>query len=194
MLVKFLFLLFSLYFASTNAIPKAIDVIQSAGQLDEHQLNFCNRTDLALENGLQKTALGQFLGYPCSADFYHCRWQSDGYRTYKKACRVGEFFGFCDKIRKIWKKSYNFRAKKGKNFQAHKIFAKKTKNSRNHRKFSGLVFDTTGTQNCNYDYNVKGCAITSNPGKFSQNKKANFCVCKNISPNFSFFPKKNKQI
>jgi hypothetical protein len=74
-----------------SAIPKAIDVIQSTGHLEEHQPNFCNRTDLALENGLQKTALGQFLGYPCSGDFYHCRWQSDGYRTYKKSCRVGQF-------------------------------------------------------------------------------------------------------
>ncbi|KAI6204697.1 Chitin-binding type-2 domain-containing protein [Aphelenchoides besseyi] len=99
------------------ATPKAIDVIQSAGHLEEHQPNFCNRTDLANENGLSKTSLGQFLGYPCSADFFHCRWQSDGYRTYKKFCRVG------------------------------------------------LVFDTAGTQNCNYDYNVKGCAITSNPEK-----------------------------
>lgn len=74
-----------------SATPKAIDVIQSAGHLEEHQPNFCNRTDLALESGLQKTALGQFLGYSCSADFYHCRWQSDGYRTYKKSCRVGGF-------------------------------------------------------------------------------------------------------
>jgi hypothetical protein len=91
MLTKLLFLLLPLQFAWTDATPKAIDVIQSAGQLDEHQPNFCNRTDLSLESGLQKTALGQFLGYPCSADFYHCRWQSDGYRTYKKSCRVGEF-------------------------------------------------------------------------------------------------------
>ncbi|KAI6192318.1 Chitin-binding type-2 domain-containing protein [Aphelenchoides bicaudatus] len=119
MLFILLLLLPAFYFAHTDATPKAIDVIQSAGQLDEHQPNFCNRTDLSLENGLQKTSLGQFLGYPCSADFYHCRWQSDGYRTYKKSCRVG------------------------------------------------LVFDTTGTQNCNYDYNVKGCAITSNPEKCS---------------------------
>ena len=25
---------------------------------------------------------------------------------------------------------------------------------------SGLVYDTLGTQNCNYDYNVKGCKLS----------------------------------
>ncbi|CAD5230541.1 unnamed protein product [Bursaphelenchus okinawaensis] len=102
---------------TTLSNPKAIDVLQSQRQLEEHPLNFCNQTELALENGLQKTTLGQFMGYPCSPEFYHCRWQSDGYHTYKKNCRIG------------------------------------------------LVFDTLGTQNCNYDYNVKTCGMQSAPEK-----------------------------
>ena len=73
------------------AQPKAIDIQQSAGHLEEYQPNACNNSELAAESGLTKTSLGQFLGYPCSADFYHCRWQSDGFRTYKKSCRVGEW-------------------------------------------------------------------------------------------------------
>uniref|UniRef100_A0A915NEE6 Uncharacterized protein n=1 Tax=Meloidogyne javanica TaxID=6303 RepID=A0A915NEE6_MELJA len=47
-------------------------------------------------------------------EFYHCRWQSDGYRTYRKNCRTG------------------------------------------------LVYDVIGTQNCNYDYNVRGCSTGDN--------------------------------
>uniref|UniRef100_A0A1I7XMY5 Chitin-binding type-2 domain-containing protein n=1 Tax=Heterorhabditis bacteriophora TaxID=37862 RepID=A0A1I7XMY5_HETBA len=39
--------------------------------------------------GLIKGKLGQFLGYECSSDFYHCRWQSDGFRTYRKQCKAG---------------------------------------------------------------------------------------------------------
>ncbi|ETN80848.1 Low-density lipoprotein receptor domain class A [Necator americanus] len=64
------------------------------------------------EAGLFKTTLGQFLGYGCSPEFYHCRWQSDGFRTYRKLCKTG------------------------------------------------LVYDVIGTQNCNYDYNVKSCGIS----------------------------------
>ncbi|RCN34811.1 Low-density lipoprotein receptor domain class A [Ancylostoma caninum] len=63
------------------------------------------------EAGLLKATLGQFLGYECSEEFYHCRWQSDGFRTYRKHCKTG------------------------------------------------LVYDVLGTQNCNYDYNVKSCGI-----------------------------------
>ncbi|VDP21327.1 unnamed protein product [Heligmosomoides polygyrus] len=65
------------------------------------------------EGGLYKATMGQFLGYECSAEFYHCRWQSDGFRTYRKHCKTG------------------------------------------------LVYDVFGTQNCNYDYNVKSCGIRS---------------------------------
>ncbi|WKY09558.1 hypothetical protein Q1695_002150 [Nippostrongylus brasiliensis] len=65
------------------------------------------------EAGLIKATLGQFLGYECSGEFYHCRWQSDGFRTYRKHCKTG------------------------------------------------LVYDVIGTQNCNYDYNVKSCGIRS---------------------------------
>uniref|UniRef100_A0A914W3S9 Chitin-binding type-2 domain-containing protein n=1 Tax=Plectus sambesii TaxID=2011161 RepID=A0A914W3S9_9BILA len=73
--------------------------------------NFCDNDQLLAEAGLIRTALGQFIGFDCSADFFHCRKQGGGFRTYKKACGLG------------------------------------------------LVFDATGTQNCNYDYNVKGCGF-----------------------------------
>ncbi|KAI1723453.1 low-density lipoprotein receptor domain class A domain-containing protein [Ditylenchus destructor] len=96
--------------------PKAID-LWGASRLEDHQPNYCNNTDLLLEAGLLRSPLGQFLGFPCSNEFFHCRWQSDGYRTYKKNCRTG------------------------------------------------LVYDTLGTQNCNYDYNVPGCALTSDTAK-----------------------------
>ncbi|CAL2045306.1 unnamed protein product [Caenorhabditis brenneri] len=75
--------------------------------------NFCNSSDLLEEAGLIKSTLGQFLGYECSEEFYHCRWQSDGFRTYRKKCKPG------------------------------------------------LVYDVLGTQNCNYDYNVKSCGVRS---------------------------------
>ncbi|CAB3398761.1 unnamed protein product [Caenorhabditis bovis] len=75
--------------------------------------NYCNNSELLDEAGLIRATLGQFLGYDCSEEFYHCRWQSDGYRTYRKKCKPG------------------------------------------------LVYDVSGTQNCNYDYNVKSCGIRS---------------------------------
>ncbi|PIC27442.1 hypothetical protein B9Z55_019697 [Caenorhabditis nigoni] len=75
--------------------------------------NFCNSSDILEEAGLIKSTLGQFLGYECSEEFYHCRWQSDGFRTYRKKCKPG------------------------------------------------LVYDVLGTQNCNYDYNVKSCGVRS---------------------------------
>ena len=71
----------------TNA--KAIDLFD-AGQLIEHLPNYCNSSELIEGAGLIKSTLGQFLGFECSAEFFHCRWQSDGYRTYKKLCRPGE--------------------------------------------------------------------------------------------------------
>lgn len=73
--------------------------------------NFCDNDQLMAEAGLTRTVLGQFIGFDCSPDFFHCRKQGGGYRTYKKVC-------------------------------GH-----------------GLVYDTTGTQNCNYDFNVKGCGF-----------------------------------
>nr|CDJ88258.1 Low density lipoprotein-receptor domain containing protein [Haemonchus contortus] len=63
------------------------------------------------QSGLIRATMGQFLGYECSGEFYHCRYQSDGFRTYRKLCKTG------------------------------------------------LVYDVLGTQNCNYDYNVKSCGI-----------------------------------
>ncbi|CAI2355462.1 unnamed protein product [Caenorhabditis sp. 36 PRJEB53466] len=75
--------------------------------------NFCNSSDILEEAGLIRSTLGQFLGYDCSEEFYHCRWQSDGFRTYRKKCKPG------------------------------------------------LVYDVLGTQNCNYDYNVKTCGVRS---------------------------------
>jgi len=74
--------------------------------------NYCSMTSKQQEEaGLKKSALTQFLGYPCDGMFFQCRWAVDGFRTYRKSCR------------------------------------------------KGLVFDTTGTQNCNYDFNVAGCGV-----------------------------------
>ncbi|CAI4224781.1 unnamed protein product [Auanema sp. JU1783] len=75
-------------------------------------VNYCNNSELLEQAGLIRSGMGQFLGYECSQDFYHCRWQSDGFRTYKKECKTG------------------------------------------------LVYDVLGTQNCNYDYNVKTCGMS----------------------------------
>ncbi|GMT11964.1 hypothetical protein PFISCL1PPCAC_3261, partial [Pristionchus fissidentatus] len=90
---------------------KSIDLLDQSS-MGPHEKNYCNDTSLLQSAGLLQSTLGQFLGYECSAEFFHCRWQSDGFRTYKKTCRVG------------------------------------------------LVYDTLGTQNCNYDYNVKGCQMS----------------------------------
>lgn len=69
--------------------PKAIDLL-TASKLDEFESNYCNSSGLILKAGLLRAPLGQFLGFPCSNEFFHCRWQSDGYRTYKKNCRSGK--------------------------------------------------------------------------------------------------------
>uniref|UniRef100_A0A183CLY4 Chitin-binding type-2 domain-containing protein n=1 Tax=Globodera pallida TaxID=36090 RepID=A0A183CLY4_GLOPA len=95
---------------SINAFHSAIN------QLEPSIPNYCNESKLIEQSGLIRAPMGQFLGFPCSNEFYHCRWQSDGYRTYKKNCRTG------------------------------------------------LVYDVVGTQNCNYDYNVKGCAMGPSGG------------------------------
>uniref|UniRef100_A0AC34RD15 Chitin-binding type-2 domain-containing protein n=1 Tax=Panagrolaimus sp. JU765 TaxID=591449 RepID=A0AC34RD15_9BILA len=107
---KLIWLLIFLWIKSGNFL--AIDLLD-ANQLEPIEHNYCNDTELMTEAGLVKTPLGQFLGYSCSAEFYHCRWQSDGFRTYRKACKTG------------------------------------------------LVFDTLGTQNCNFDFNIKGCGLRS---------------------------------
>uniref|UniRef100_A0AC35FPD5 Chitin-binding type-2 domain-containing protein n=1 Tax=Panagrolaimus sp. PS1159 TaxID=55785 RepID=A0AC35FPD5_9BILA len=91
-----------------------------AGQLQFHEPNYCNDSSLLEEAGLRRSPLGQFIGYPCSAEFYHCRWQSNGFLTYKKACK------------------------------------------------QGLVYDTLGTQNCNFDFNIKGCGMRSDGGENCQ--------------------------
>uniref|UniRef100_A0A0N5ALW6 Chitin-binding type-2 domain-containing protein n=1 Tax=Syphacia muris TaxID=451379 RepID=A0A0N5ALW6_9BILA len=103
---------FSIHIQHFTTVAKAIDLLDSS-QLSEYSPNYCNNSELVENAGLIRSTLGQFLGFECSAEFYHCRWQSDGFRTYKKLCRPG------------------------------------------------LVYDTLGTQNCNYDYNVKGYACTS---------------------------------
>jgi hypothetical protein len=72
-----------------SATPKAID-LHDLAQLEAHSPNYCNDTKACDDAGLLRSPLGQFLGYPCSAEFFHCRWQSDGYRTYKKLCRTGK--------------------------------------------------------------------------------------------------------
>ncbi|KIH48460.1 hypothetical protein ANCDUO_21471 [Ancylostoma duodenale] len=101
-------------------IPTLFDVISGAAidlldvsSLEPISPNYCNDSSSVVmeEAGLVRATLGQFLGYECSAEFYHCRWQSDGFRTYRKHCNTG------------------------------------------------LVYDVLGTQNCNYDYNVKSCGI-----------------------------------
>ncbi|TKR80969.1 hypothetical protein L596_014930 [Steinernema carpocapsae] len=107
MLREPIFLLFVLFgYGNTKAID-----LQDVNQLLPFPLNYCNDSSLFVESGLQKSSLGQFLGYPCSPEFYHCRWQSEGFVTFKKLCSTG------------------------------------------------LVYDTSGTQSCNYDYNVAGCAM-----------------------------------
>uniref|UniRef100_A0A0K0DFV6 Chitin-binding type-2 domain-containing protein n=1 Tax=Angiostrongylus cantonensis TaxID=6313 RepID=A0A0K0DFV6_ANGCA len=73
--------------------------------------NYCNNSTIMSESGLIRANMGQFLGYECSSEFFQCRWESDGFRTYRKRCTAG------------------------------------------------LVYDVLGTQNCNYDYNVKTCGI-----------------------------------
>ncbi|EPB75371.1 Low-density lipoprotein receptor domain class A [Ancylostoma ceylanicum] len=84
------------------------------------------------EAGLIRATLGQFLGYECSAEFYHCRWQSDGFRTYRKHCKTGEPLAAKNRIPTCTNRTLE-------------IFC--------------LVYDVLGTQNCNYDYNVKSCGI-----------------------------------
>ncbi|CAD6193701.1 unnamed protein product [Caenorhabditis auriculariae] len=83
------------------------------GSMEPINPNYCNNSNILEEAGLIRATLGQFLGYECSEEFYHCRWQSDGFRTYRKKCKTG------------------------------------------------LVYDVLGTQNCNYDYNVRSCGIKS---------------------------------
>ncbi|VDD88097.1 unnamed protein product [Enterobius vermicularis] len=123
-----LYLSFTAYLLLTSS--KAIDLL-------DHFPNYCNNSDLIESAGLIRSTLGQFLGFECSAEFFHCRWQSDGFRTYKKLCRPG------------------------------------------------LVYDTLGTQNCNYDYNVKGCAMRSFAGNYSCTAEQFLCPlsekCVNMS-------------
>ncbi|KAK5976040.1 hypothetical protein GCK32_007963 [Trichostrongylus colubriformis] len=102
-----LVLLFTLLGHTTG---NAIDMLD-VGSLEPLAINYCNDSSLMEEAGLIKATMGQFLGYECSGEFYHCRWQSDGFRTHRKLCKTG------------------------------------------------LVYDVLGTQNCNYDYNVKSCGI-----------------------------------
>uniref|UniRef100_A0A915DKN5 Sushi domain-containing protein n=1 Tax=Ditylenchus dipsaci TaxID=166011 RepID=A0A915DKN5_9BILA len=84
----FAFFLICLNKKLCEGVPKAIDLLD-ASQLDSYKPNYCNDTEIMVQNGLLKSPLGQFVGYPCSNEFFHCRWQSDGYRTYKKNCRPG---------------------------------------------------------------------------------------------------------
>uniref|UniRef100_A0A7I4YXI7 Chitin-binding type-2 domain-containing protein n=1 Tax=Haemonchus contortus TaxID=6289 RepID=A0A7I4YXI7_HAECO len=102
----FLLLLALLSHVSGNVID-LLDV----GSLEPLTVNYCNDSALMEQSGLIRATMGQFLGYECSGEFYHCRYQSDGFRTYRKLCKTG------------------------------------------------LVYDVLGTQNCNYDYNVKSCGI-----------------------------------
>ncbi|KAF7637060.1 Chitin-binding type-2 domain-containing protein [Meloidogyne graminicola] len=90
----------------SNLLNEVVIVSKSESSIP----NYCNNSQLIQQSGLIRAPMGQFLGFPCSNEFYHCRWQSDGYRTHRKNCRAG------------------------------------------------LVYDVIGTQNCNYDYNVKGCS------------------------------------
>nr|CAD2176655.1 unnamed protein product [Meloidogyne enterolobii] len=103
----FIFLIISIY---CNLINEVVIFNKSEPNVP----NYCNNTNLIQQSGLIRAPMGQFLGFPCSNEFYHCRWQSDGYRTYRKNCRTG------------------------------------------------LVYDVIGTQNCNYDYNVRGCSTGDN--------------------------------
>ncbi|KAL3118553.1 hypothetical protein niasHT_000318 [Heterodera trifolii] len=98
-------------------VNSIVDLHSSINQLEPTVPNYCNESKLIEQSGLIRAPMGQFLGFPCSNEFYHCRWQSDGYRTHKKNCRAG------------------------------------------------LVYDVMGTQNCNYDYNVKGCAMGPSAGR-----------------------------
>ena len=82
-------LLFSIFSLGITVNGLAINLLE-ANQLEPHLPNYCNDSVLLLEAGLMKSPLGQFLGYSCSAEFYHCRWQSDGFRTYKKSCKTGK--------------------------------------------------------------------------------------------------------
>ncbi|KAE9417821.1 hypothetical protein Angca_009677 [Angiostrongylus cantonensis] len=81
--------------------------------------NYCNNSTIMSESGLIRANMGQFLGYECSSEFFQCRWESDGFRTYRKRCTAG------------------------------------------------LVYDVLGTQNCNYDYNVKTCGIKNGAKLFA---------------------------
>ena len=63
--------------------------IRRRGDSEAYIPNYCNNTDLISQFGLLRSPLGQFLGWPCSDEFFHCRWQSDGYRTYRKHCKRG---------------------------------------------------------------------------------------------------------
>uniref|UniRef100_A0A1I7RWT5 Low-density lipoprotein receptor-related protein 2 n=1 Tax=Bursaphelenchus xylophilus TaxID=6326 RepID=A0A1I7RWT5_BURXY len=138
--------------------PKAIDVLQSQTQLEEHPLNFCNMTELAAENGLQKTSMGQFMGYSCSPEFYHCRWQSDGFHTYKKNCRIAPAPALGSvQTTPISGSGSGSRLGAGAAQSQSQLPAPEPWQS------LGLVFDTLGTQNCNYDYNVKTCGLQSAP-------------------------------
>jgi hypothetical protein len=67
----------------------AIDLL-GASQLEAHDPNYCNDTEAQAAAGLSRSGLGQFVGYDCSVEFFHCRWQSDGYYTYMKQCKPGE--------------------------------------------------------------------------------------------------------
>lgn len=90
-LISILFIYCANQKCSANATPspKAIDLLM-ASRLDVYEPNYCNQSDLISSAGLLRAPLGQFLGFPCSNEFFHCRWQSDGYRTYKKNCRLGK--------------------------------------------------------------------------------------------------------
>lgn len=47
--------------------------VSRRGRVEAWEPNYCNDTTLQDAAGLKKTALGQFLGYDCDADFFHCR-------------------------------------------------------------------------------------------------------------------------
>lgn len=99
-----IFLIISMFLKIyANPNPKAIDLWgASSTQLKEHNLNYCNNTELITKAGLLNSPLGQFLGFPCSNEFFHCRWQSDGYRTYLKNCRTGINFRLTIEIKKLY--------------------------------------------------------------------------------------------
>ncbi|CAI5451041.1 unnamed protein product [Caenorhabditis angaria] len=107
------FSIFLVYCFFKLGYSNLLELVVAEGPIET---NYCNDSTLLEEAGLVRATLGQFLGYDCSEEFYHCRWQSDGFRTYRKKCKPG------------------------------------------------LVYDVHGTQNCNYDYNVKSCGIRSVSG------------------------------